>query len=815
MWKNYLKVSLRHLTRHRLYSLINMAGLTVALATCLLIGLFVEHEYSYDDFHPKAEQLHKAWVKEVYAGEEFFYTTAAYPVGEWIKDRMPAAEAVCRLNEQTMRVSNTSEQLKQDELVQFVDENFFEVFGFDLLQGQPDQVLASLDQVVISESVAERYLGSSKEAVGQTLRIKLDSVFHSFRVSGVVADHPGNSTVPCNILLPLEALRSFYNPRIYQTWTMTFAEVYVRLSANSNAADVDALLVDLGKDAMGDDYEPGGYTVGLHPLQEIYLNTEIPEGFIATSDQVYSYLLGGIALLVLAVAIFNYITIAIGASVKRALEVGVRKVNGAMRGDITRQFLVESVLLCFAALALSVLLAELLLPAFNSLAEKELAFPYTLPVLALLLGTGLLIGLVAGSYPALILARLAPSRVIKGHKEFKPGRENLRKVMVSLQFAASIALISVTILMQQQVNYLQNRSLGFDQDHIIYVPWSDTFAFGSFTDLQNRCAENTQLLRAELEGKAGILDVAQATHALGMTQTWTNLHYRNEAGNLEGLYVNGVDEHYLPMLGYELLEGRNFDDGNASDKQSAVIANESFMKHFGLQTGDYLPGPYKEYKVIGTVKDFHFASLREKVAPALLTMNMLDLLRASDDINTSSFVPKVHIKLEAGKYQESIAAMASVWKDLFPEQPFEYHFLDDNLDRMYAADQRLGTLVSIAGGLSVFIGLLGLVGLVSLSLSRRRKEMGIRKILGAKVSQIILIIAREFALVVGMGALIAIPLSWWGMHQWLQDFAYRIEIGPLVFVAALLVVALLSLATIWLRSLQAARSNPVHALRNE
>lgn len=816
MLKNYLKIAFRNLKKYKLYSLINIIGLAVGIACCILIMLFVKDEWTYDSFHSNADNIYRAWTWESYEGRTFYNTVTPYVLAPTLDENIPEVEHITRID--GMRELVKQGEFVSEELMQFIEPDFFSIFDFSLKYGKVENVLNDPYKAILTPDMATKYFGVD-DPMGQTLSIRIGNEYKDFTVSGVIEKAPSNSSIQYTILLPFSLKKQLTNPRRMQSWFNITPETYVTLKAGTDPASLESKLDDMMKTALGEDYEPGAYKVGFQPILDIHLNTEMPAGAAPVSDPAYSYILAGIALLILIVACINFMTLAVGGSMSRSREVGIRKVVGARRKQLMLQFWSEAIIISTIATILGVFLADICLPFFNQLAGKELILNLGLLSVGLLILLALVVGFISGSYPAAVLSGFAPSLTIKGNSSLGRNKNFVLKSLVAFQFSLSILLIVSTFIMQQQLRFLQNTNLGFDQEQIVVVPYNAAPAPGfGLMQIIDDGKQKGEILRQNLLKSPDIKDFASANHSFG-SSGWVSVGYtQKEDGAFRSFFHNGVDYDYISLFDLEILKGRNFSRDNGTDARTGVIVNEAFLKEFEYENaiGEFMPGVFKEFQIIGVVKDFHFASLHTAIEPIVLSLNPMGIYRACEDINfNDSPTPKYFIKLQSDNLQQTIAKVETAWEEVLPGQPFNFTFMDETIQRQYEQEQRLGKILTTAALLAIFIACLGLFGIVALSVAKRTKEIGIRKVLGASVPDIVVLINRDFLLLVGLAMMLAFPIAYFLMNTWLQDFEYRISIGWVSFALAAVISILLAVVTISLQAFKAAQADPIESLRYE
>jgi len=805
MLKNYLKIAFRTLWKDKLHAFINIFGLSIGLACCLLIMLFVRNEWSFDRFHTNADRLYRAWVLENYGENQRFYNTVTpVPLGPTMASTFPEVEQAIRYMQFTDQVRRG--EVVFNETISLADPAFFEVFDFPLVRGDAARALAERNSVVLTERMATRYFGTA-DPVGQTLTMLSEDAMQDFVVTAVAEDVPPNSSIQFDLLLPFSVTESLMSERARQSWFNVSHETYVLLAENVAAATLEAKLPEMVTQVLGDRVEPGQYTVGIQPMPDIHLNPDFPTGIAPVSDPAYAYILFGIALLVLALACINFMTLSIGRSTSRAREVGVRKVVGAGRRQVRYQFWGEALLTSGLSLFFGIVLAEMLLPVFNTFADRTLTLTFDPATVLFLLGLLLLIGLVAGSYPAVVLARFRPADVLKGSLHVRGDRSLLRRGLVVFQFAISIMLITCTLLMGQQMRFLQTKNLGFDKEQVVVIPTEQPLEEGQ---------RLTDLFREAVSDNPNVVAVTRASHTFG-EGGWMTIGYHADDDTYRDFTLNVIDEDYVSTLSMEIIAGRDFDRAIPADRNQAILVNEALVAEYGWADpiGQHLPGSFLDHEIIGVVKDFNFASLHTAVEPLVLTLNRDIIFEGASDVNSGSTAPKISVRIRPDDLPGTLAMLKRIWETLAPDLPFRYDFLDQAVGSQYRQDERFGQMVGIATLLAILIACLGLFGLAALTVARRTKEIGVRKILGASAGGLVVLVSRDFVKLILAAFVLAAPVAYVVIDYWLQDFAYRIEISWWIFLLAGLAALGVALLTVSYQSIKAALANPVKSLRYE
>lgn len=806
MLKNYLKIALRNFVHHKLYSAINIIGLAIGIACCILIFLFVRNELSYDRFHANADRIYRVYVTEAPPGRDpFTYSETPWPMAQAMESSFPEVERAVRLavRRDLVRYDNNTFA----ERTHLADNDFFEFFDFPLLEGEPETVLQNPSSVVVTKRIAEKYFGN-QSAVGQQLAIKLGDEFYDFTVSGVAQNVPENSSIRFDVVLPFENVLKYASERITTAWFNVFLETYIETTRPLAPDEIESKLQTVVKNNYpAEDAEI--VTLHLQPLTDIHTNPDVPAAFEPNSDPVYAYILAGIAVLVLTIACINFMTLAIGRSAGRAREVGVRKVLGAGQQQLIRQFWGEAVLMSFAALIFGIVLAFGGLPFFNSLAQKNLTLTFDSVNIAMFIGLALLVGIIAGSYPALVLARMRPALVMKGESGLGSGKFFGRS-LVLLQFSFSIFLVISTLIMTDQLHFMRTKDLGFNREQVVVIRNNSA---------QQQSSDVLQRFHNAVRSNPHILGVAGSSNTF--SGFWTRMGFRDGSDQFRQFYQQTIDYHYLESMQIELVAGRNFSPEFGADSSESILINEAAAKYFNWDEplGKSLPGrDFPPHRVIGVVKDFNFQSLQNDIGPLVLTLDPLTMLRGINDINSDTSPRQlnfINVRIAPAEIPATMDFLKENWQHVSDNQPFNYSFLDADVEQQYRNEERMGQIVSIAAGLAILIACLGLFGLAALTVAKRTKEIGIRKVLGATVPNIVTMLSGDFTRLVLLANLVAWPVAFYVMHRWLQDFAYRVGIGVDNFVLAAGLAVVIALLTVSYQAIRAALSNPVDAIKYE
>lgn len=803
MFKTNLKLAFRYLKKNKGYTMINVAGLAVGIATCILIMLFVKSEWSFDKMHAKSDRIHRAWLQEYYEGEIFTNVATPIPLGPLLAQNLPEVEKFTRVTNIGAPIIHNGNTFNFP--VTMADSSFFEIFDFELVQGNAENPFPDKNSVILSEETARTFFGSTSP-LGKTLELEVGDTRQLYTVTGVAKEIPYESSIRFRLLIPFSnAVHIWSENSRTNAWSNVSVETYILLKEGADPSVVKAKIPSFMNPLVSKNYKPGEYNVHLQALTDIHLNNDLPAGMGPVSNPLYSYILASVGILILLIACINFITLSVGRSATRALEVGVRKVLGAQRRQLIKQFWIESMLLTFVAMTIGLLLAILLVGPFNQLANREFVLRADTFTILFCLGLLLFVGLLAGSYPALVLSSFKPVKVLKG--KFRTGKMGLfGKGLVVGQFVASIVMIICTITIGKQLNYLQNKDLGFEKEHIIIVPTNRGVAEGNMLGAR---------FITSIEKNPRVVDATKSFYSMAESG-WMQLGYKDENDVFRMFRFNAIDPDFVETMNLKIKEGRDFMKANPADS-SAILVNEALVEQYGWKEpiGKKLPGGYPQ-QIVGVVENFHFESLHTQIQPAVMALKPQPFFEHSSDVSYDySPDPRISVKFSGGNLDENVELLRSTWKAVAGDQEFDYYFLDDELNAAYEQEQRLGNIVEYASVLSIFIACLGLFGLATLVVARRTKEIGIRKVLGADVATLVRMLTKDFAFLVVLSSLIAFPLAWMVLNRWFKDFAYRIDIPLWVFVVAAMLVLIIALATVSVQSIKAALSNPVNSLRSE
>ncbi|MCZ6819911.1 MAG: ABC transporter permease [Calditrichaeota bacterium] len=809
MLKSYLKIAVRHFVRQKGHAVIKLLGLSLGLACGILILLYVRQEWWFDRFHENRKRIFRVVEATTRPdGELRLSAWQPLPLAPALQTEFPEVKSFVRFLTSGGTVA-FGDQIHQEEFV-FTDVSFFQVFSFSLLQGDPATALLDPHAVVITEQMATKYFGD-ENPVGKVLRVSFWRTQEDFKVAGVVRTIPDNSTLRFDFLFPISAHHSY--ERIRGSWRHYNCSTYLLLENSEQAAALqlkmpgfiqeflsDYLMRGRQQGRISDEPEPLAFR--FQPLEKVHLQPSVA-GMEPVSNPVYSYILAGVAILVLFIACVNFVVLEVARSGNRAREVGVRKTLGASRSQLMRQFSGETLLLCLLATLLGIGLAELFLPTFNQFVKRELVLDRTLSLWTVVGFVGLvtLVGLAAGGYPAAYLSRFHPVAVLT-RKAKLSRRHRLSSVLLVLQFGISILLITCTLFIFRQLYLLLTKNLGYLTEQVVVIP---TFTFGD-AEAAAALIERYRTRLARYSQVAGVTGVDNA-----FAQGWDREGFEYK-GAFHRAFVYRVDPHYLQTLDIELAQGRNFAKEMATDEREAIIVNQTLLREFEITPsaaiGKWLKGWHPQTLpegpvIIGVAKDYHFLSLHNQIAPVILT---LDPERPLNN---------VLVRISSGDISTTLNLLQTVWREVAPDKPFEFSFLDADIEAQYQEETRWSKIITTAAIFACFLACLGILGLAAQNAATRTKEIGIRKVLGATVSNLVALLSSDLAKLVLLANLIAWPPTWFVMQAWLNNYAYRVGLDWWVFVLAgglALVIALLTVST---QAVRAALANPVKSLRYE
>ena len=799
MIKNYFLIAVRNIRRKKVFSLLNIFGLALGFSTALFIGIYIWQEINYDKFHIKSGRI--AWLTTSYHfnGETGKISTTGTKAGPALMRNFPEIENFTRLIKSTAIFRYKNQAFEEDNIV-YADSSFFNIFSFNLIAGDPSTALNQPNQVVITAKSAEKYFGKD-DPVGKTLTVNDQK---EYLVTGLVENVPDNSQIRFDFLVSFSTL----NASKEENWLPANYFTFLLLKDKSSMVSLQPKIRPFMDQRIEEtELGAGSYmTFDLMPIRKIHLYSDfspVQSGIsplAATSDIKYIYIFGSVALLVLLIACINYINLATARTTERSTEVGVRKVLGAIKNQLFLQFMAESIALCFTAAVLSFIIVYFGFPYFETVTGKNIELIDILP--QILVGSFLMfliVSLIAGSYPAIVLSKLIPAKTLKGNYRHSSSGLWLRKTLITFQFFISIGLIVCTIIIYYQLNFLQKSNLGYQKEHVLVI------------NLRNQVEEKFEVLKNNLKQNSRIEEVTM------VYETPTKIDWGGSIKTSvmdEGISANciPVEKDYIKTLNIQLIAGRDFNDADQekstqdyqNDSDFSMIINETAAKIMGWDSkeaiGQRLERPLPG-NIVGVVKDYHYAPMQEKIGP--LVMMCLDMYH------------QMLIKIDGQELAGTLKSVEKEWKKIAPNLPFTYHFMDEEFNTIYASEQRISKLFNIFTALAIGLGLLGLLGLSAYTINQRTKEISIRKILGASITQIITLLSKDFLRIVFIAFILATPFAWYVMNQWLMNYEYRIDINILIFIGSGAAVLILTLIILSIHSYRTAKRNPIETIRYE
>lgn len=806
MYKNYLKIAWRNLIKKKAYSAINIFGLGLGIACCLLIFMFVKDELSYDNYHEKGDRIFrvihgdKADNSEGKQSTESFWVWGNAPIGQALINYFPEIDKVCQFSGRSDILLTNGDKMYQEDGVFFMDSTVFDVFSWKLLKGNPKTALAAPFSIVLTETTARKYFGD-EDPLGKSLKGSESAGrgdAGDYLVTGVMADVPSNSHFRFNALLSMSTFRKS-RPEIFDEWGYvdfyTYFLVNGKFDQQKFEQKIPAFL------AKQTDDPNSKYSIAIEPLKDVYLRTEAQRQPGETGNLSNIYVFSIIGLFILVIAMINFMNLSTARSMERGKEVGIRKSIGAARGSLISQFLGESLIIVSLSMIVAVLLVFVALPGMSDFTGKVFVIQNFIngQTILLVIGIMLLIGLVAGSYPSFVLSSFSPVMVLKGMAKSSKGGTYLRRVLVVFQFSLSIALIAGTIIVYFQMNHILDKDLGFDKERMLILDYN-------YDETVN---DKREVLKTEMEANPAILSAAFSRSVPGsyFPNAGTEIQTADGEMKMEVQPIFQVGMDFIPHYNLELVAGRSYSRDHPSDTLGGIVINEAAAKQYGYTNpADIIGKKYSQWgregEVIGVVKDFNFISLHRNIEPLTLPLEPYACRYLS-------------LKVKSENMTETIKQVGEVWAQLAPHRPFLYSFLDDDFNRQYKTDFIFRKLFTTFSCLAILIACLGLLGLATYTAEQRTKEIGIRKVLGANVNNIVVLLSKDFIVLVVIAMLIATPAAWYAMNKWLEGFAYRVEIQLWVFALAGLVALSIALFTISFQSIKSALMNPVTSLRSE
>lgn len=806
MFTSFFRVALRVLWRQKGYTLINIGGLAISMGSALLILLYVLGELQYDTFHTNAKNIYRMYLDGKIGEDRLCVAKTSPPLGPTMKEEYPEVIDAVRFKDENNVLIRTDQKTFLEDQVLYADSGFFTIFTFPLIRGNPEKVLSEPNSMVITSSTASRIFGDA-DPIGKNIRFENDTVY--FMVTGVAKDPPENSHLRFNIVVPFGAVKD----KGLDKWVNNSYFTYVLLVDGFPARNLEKKLPGMLKRHIGyeikmltgvelEDWIKAGNSIGykLQPLLDVHLDSSVQGGLIPVANRKYLVIFSLIALFTILMACINYMNIATARSASRAREVGIRKVAGSDRKTLIFQFLAESVLISLISMAIAVTLVDIAIPWFNNAMHLSINIQllWKFPWWAILIASSVLFGILAGLYPSFLLSTYTPAKVLKSGFSRGKGSVLLRRILVTFQFVISIAVLCGTIIIYSQLTYMQTKDLGFDKENLLVIE-------------RGFSGENLKYLMDEIKKLPGVAQITTSTSIPGKLNN--NMTYGIEGRDKTNSYLMRTfwtDENFDETYKLKLLEGRYLSPDFASDSSAAVI-NAVAMRQFGIddisKTRFLYPdlhGNNKYYQVVGVVQDFNIESLHSEIKPSIFLLK-------PNNWNWGYLT----VRLKPGEIKNTVDSLISLWNKLAIDDPLLYFFLDDELNNAYQEDKRTGNLALFFTILSISIACLGLLGLVSYTIVRRTKEISVRKIMGSPPYSIIILLASETIVLIGIASLIAWPFAWLYMKNWLTDFVYKIKLDPVVFIIATFTVIFISMGTIFWHAYKASTQNPADALRYE
>ncbi len=805
MFKSYLVIVLRNTVKHKVYSSINILGLSIGLACSILIYLFISDELSYDRFHKNADSIYGVICYDHFHGDSGIWSTIA--MGPVLKDYFPEIDKTVRMNTMNTAIVRSGEKLFNERPL-FTDPEFCTVFSFDFVTGDPETALLSNNSVVLTQRMAKKYFGENSP-LGRSINMSFSGYSADFSVTGVTSDIPGNSSIRYDFLLNINNLKFIRGEDYLSNWRWGDTKTFITLNKGAAPQTVEERFPQFvnqyyvekiaeRRKSQGGDKEIKVYRFSLMNIKDLHLDPSVIN--IGATDIKSSLILAGIGLLILVVACINYINLSVGGASKRALEIGLRKVFGARRKQLIRQFWSESSILVLISMIIGVILVFLILPQFSSLSGKNLSAGsiLTFTNIFIFMAIAAAVVIISGSFPAMLMAGFHPVSILKG--KFRIGGNNsFLRFLVVLQFSLSIFLIISTLTMTDQINFMRNNPMGFDNEGLVVIQNQESNWLAG-----RKTAALVEKYRNQIIEHSSVINITGSTSSFSRRLVSGHFNINNEAVDV---YFNTVYYDFLETSGIELVEGRDFSRNFRNDSNS-ILVNEKFVEYYGLETpiGSMIKNNNEGDNVltiIGVVNDFNFRSLKSKIAPLILSMNPEFTLN------------HIVVRITGNNIPETIALLEKTWKDLEPDKPFLFSFVEDDIETAYNRQKKWNAIVRYSSILALVISCLGIFGLTTIAVSRRIKEIGIRKTLGASIPGILNLLLKEYVLIILAANMLAWPIAYFVMNSWLSEFAYRTSLGWPVFLLSGILTLSIAACTVGFLALKAARTNPVESIRYE
>lgn len=798
MLKNLLKIAIRNIIKDKTYSAINILGLTIGITCSLFLLMYILHELSYDRYHKNAENIYRVVSDIKEPDNAFVWAVAQIPLTDELRDNYPEVKNAVRFFQTGRTLYKNGDTQFYEEDFYLADSTVFDMFSYEFIAGDPNTALDNPFSLVITEKVARKYFATAQEAFGQSIQ---NQQGEEFKITGVMKD------VPLNSHFRFDALISRNTQPGYQgSWGNFGVYTYIQLPEGYDLAKMYASLDSVIKEKVNPIFDQFDIKIRyqMQKITDIHLYSKIQDEAEGGGDISYIYIFGAVAGFMLVIACINYMNLATARSANRSKEVGIRKVMGSQRRQLIAQFITESLVTALIALVVSMILIYALLPGFNTLANKELPFGYVLQPIVVysLIGVILFVGIVGGSYPAFYLSGFNPASVLKGKLAAKGGSVVFRKMLVIAQFSISIFMLISTLIVFNQLQYIRNKDLGFDKSRVIRLDLSER-------EMRNK----SQILVDRLKQSSDVTAVGMSNASPGQGISKNLAKVEDEEGKLtdRGVDLFNADYDFVTTMGMHVVLGRDFSRDVASDSIYAVLVNEAMVKRMAWKNplgkkfifNQGPDNPPIEKRVVGVVKDYHQNSLYDVIEPLMIILN-----------KNQNYV---FVRTREGDVRQSLASVERAWKETFPNNSFAYTFLDQDFNSQYKADEKRSQIFTLFSGLTILIACLGLLGLAAFTTEQRTKEIGVRKVVGANVYSLVVLVSKEFFMLVGIGMVLAFPAAWYFTENWLQNFAYRIELAGewLTFIVSAFLAFCITLLTVGYHVVRAASANPVNALRDE
>jgi putative ABC transport system permease protein len=789
MFKNYVKIAFRNIKRHKGFTFINVVGLSISIACIILILLYVHHEISFDDYHEDVDRIYRIAMNQ---GENETARVSG-PLALTLKREYPEVEYAAGIFRMERPVVQYKDKKFYETRVVLANSDIFKIFNIPFLKGNPGTALDGPKKIVLTQQMSKKYFGTS-DPLGESIQISGDN----YELTGIVANPRSNTHLKCDFIGSLE---SFKEPDTVTEWTWCGLYTYVKLIPNSDPFAFEEKIRNIANRYIKDYLNERGwtYTYFLQPLRKIHLHSHLWAEYEKPGNPTYIYLLSVLGVFILLIACLNYVNLSTARAAKRSKEVAVRKVIGAQRFQLILQFLGESILLSLLSTIMALFIVRMALPILNGLTQINFTMKDLLQshLLTIVLGLAFFVGILAGIYPALFLSLFKPEMIFKNQADSSHKKIMFRRILVTSQFSISVFLIIGTLVIYKQLFFMKNYPLGFDKSQKLIIP--------------AKLRSNYETVKNEFLGHPSIVGATASWSSPGRSPWFVNTRLIDQEDNKEqGMHYQFVDYDYVSEYGIKMVAGRGFQKTIRSDEGGSVILNESAAKAFGWTPrdaiGKRIQGMGREPRhireVIGVIEDFHFQGLQKSIEPMVMMV-------------FPRFFRTLTLTLETDELRETLSFIEKKWNALHLGEVFSYYFLDEDFNRYYLSEERVGRLFSVFASLAISLSCLGLFGLASFTAEQRTKEIGIRRVLGASLSGIVILLTKEFVRLVAVSNIIAWPVAYFAMHKWLQNFAYKVSIGPLVFLLSAGLVLIVAVLTVSYHSLKVALANPVNSLRYE